>query len=401
LLLLFLPTVLGLGATVDVLVSARDAVRKRDLLERLGVGTRLTAWQYVLLDGTVPVAGPGIGSTLGPDEIVVYRTSRSRPEVLAVLAAVAAGRPGEAFRASTAFAPGLVNHDSSYMARMRASVRRGEVPLFTSPYASVAYFYTRWDKGAPDFDPCMWALVVPRDAVIWTSPRVHNPNGVLHSITWSDSELVVDARRVRRVLVVDPDHAARIAAGTELLAVRDLKKVGSFKGAYRDADPELARAARDAVADLRVPPTALQRPFLEIPLPTPIGGVLRGQKVLLLDGQTVELVGHRVSGRGHLFQVRGLKPWGSHGILDPVNLPSGAILRVVAPGERLTASDRRETWLSGRASLGAMLDAEEARLRALSVGADDSWADRIREDLEGIDADRRLLSSDVPPWSRR
>lgn len=368
---------------------------------------------------SLSVAGPGIRSTLRPGEVVVYRTARSREESDRVISALERGEPGAAFSASTALNQALPNHPDM-MRALGVATRRGQVPLFVTPYVSVAAGYRTEGEGAPPEERGTWALVLPADAVIWRNPRALARQGVLYSLFFCDSEYLVDARRVRRVSWVPAEVVDPIAARVEELNLEHTRRRG-FRDAYVDADPELARAAMDAVTDLRVPPRQLGRLFLERPMALPgRGTVQRGQRVLLLDGQVVTLRGATAnhwrplsSGTGARervalerwdpeqdrlrFQCSALRAWAPQwSDLDRDNLDWRWIVRGLSDGERLSRAARAQAWRDNRMVMAQLLrDLGDSYERALAGHPDPDVGRRQRDALH----DLAMALPQAPPWS--
>lgn len=530
--------------------------------------TALLADRKHASSSVVGTAGPGILGTLAPDEVVVYRTARTRAESLKIINAVKAGNPASGFRASTHVSLTLPHH-GALLKKLQAATRRGAVPIFATPYVSVAAFYRSYtgagfflsrvpsgsliikagkrilvllrgpqvdlpytwappggalhvdedgqagalreaseelgglppgleivhaitedrhtrllgsvseevaESWKPDlnweslefawvtwqelldlplmsafaedlaryagriwrdadvaafqevaertaFEPETWALVLPKEAVLWEHPRVQKTEGVLYSLKYPDSEVLVDASKTHRVLWVPPEVIEPIGRRVELLEGR-YSRGGGFKGSYRDTDDDIAGAALDAVLDLRVPPLKLGRAFLEVPLALPgIGGVRKGQRALLWDGQIVTLTEARVlrwedlgGGTGRwqhlrpdewnpstdkLFLVaRGLVEWAPFGSgLDRMNIDWHMIARPLEKNERVSAEEKLETWKEGRRHIETILTERANKLRRLvGTGRDDR---ALTEGIEEIENTISGFSPDVLPAQRR
>lgn len=508
-------------------------------------------------------AGPGIKGTLRPDEMVVYRTSRTRAETDKVLAALASGRPQDAFRASTHVNPELTGH-SGLQGRVDAALRRGQKPLFVSPYPTVTWLYhsfvgsplnaggppsvsitlragdrifvversaktshpetwaspggaidpgedpwqaavrefteevgglppgakvtstffdgrhtgflvdvpvatvrswrpeLNWEctasawmssreilsadllgpfadllvehwgtifEGAPPdslryqqtasrrHEPVTWAIIVPLDALIWENTRARQTQGIFHSLMYADAEFIIDANQIREIRWVPDEILVPIGEATKALKATQSVR-GMHRNTFKDRDPALAEAARDAVTDLRMPPVQLGRPFIEVPMELPgVGGVLKNQRVLLKDGQitklqnarawrpggswnqTVELdawqedpaVSVRLTGRGH-------KNWTpQYGPLNNDNLSWEMVERPLLKGERVSIKARRELWRKNRDEILNLIAQQSGGYKALLTdrgGSDEGLEAAITE----LDDLVRLAAVDTPPW---
>lgn len=394
-------------------VGQDDAMLVVGGLGLLGLGA-LGAWRSrggsrsedveALAARCAPEAVPGIRQELGPGEVVLYRTSRSRGEAERVCEALERGEPGEAFRASKRIHPQLTGHGGDYKARLRAARQRGARPLFTTPFPSTAYFYRSHAAEAP----VSWALIVPEDAVIWTNNRTYNTSGIFYSLTYPDAEVVVDARKVRRVFHLPAHRIESIGRTVKALADDNIVR-GAFRHHYKDRDPELAVAARRAVVDLRLPPPDLGRPFREVPLPTAAGGVMKGQRVLLRDGQIARLRGvrelrvgpdvRRQFWRGHdqAFSASGFIEWmGSQVGLEDMALTEDWFVRPLAKGERVSRGERVATWEANRSTILRWVVGWADLLRRVLVERGED--PKVRAALGWAERDLELLSRADPPW---
>lgn len=360
-----------------------------------------------------PAAGPGISAEVPPGHLLVYRTSRAKAETDAICAAVAAGRPAEGFRASIHRAHGISGHSKVYGDALARAQRKGKLPLFTSPYVTTAAIYrdmTGWvvgekhgDLGA--MDPVTWALLVPASAVIWKSRQAEAPTSVFHALTYSDAEIVIDARQIVRVWHVPAGVVGPIHRRVEALAER-LKGEGGFRNSFKDKDDALAGAALHAVFDLRIPPTELGRPFIEAPVPLPNGGeVQKGDRVLLFDGQVVTLVDRSANGRW--YRATGFSEWGktyptSWG-WDGVNLELDFVVRAVPKGGKVTMTERVAAWRQNRGRLRELLRARIVEMhkyvRQAEEKGDEDWANRNRATIASMEGLLPVFDRESPPWA--
>lgn len=513
-------------------------------------------------------AGPGIQAERRPGEMVVFRTSRSRGESMDVLRALAAGRPQDAFRASTSINPGLVGH-SGLDGRLRAAAGRGEKPVFVSPYPTVTeqyhhfdrspqtglrpkmasltvrcegklllmlrsgavsfpgtwaspggsqdpgesgehaarrefgeeagalplgcvlqpdgvlvdgphtgllidapadtprrwrpvlnnentdwgwfspaelmdlvllpwfawFLWLHWDKIFPDnpppvgflekhwyawmHQPQTWAILLPEDALIWENTRARSTLGILYSLGYCDAEFIIDANRIREIRPVDGELLAAQQAALKDLQARYMVR-GGFKGVWKDKDPDIAEAARDAFVDLRLPPETLGRPFIEAPMPIPgVGGLLKGQRVLLADGQIAKIndayarafmgsrwvrlpldTWHTKEGAQLDLRGTGVKAWAGDFVgLDNNRINPRLIVRVLDKGERVPKKARVAQWQESRDEVLNVLS-EKLRIWQEHAAEDpqgrgDRLAQAIAKLQQAIsDAEQK----EVPPW---
>lgn len=380
------------------------------------------------------LAGPGIQKSLAPDEIVVFRTALSREESEQIAGAIQRGSLQDAFRASERIGRHITGHGRIDQI-MRGAIKRGQIPLFATPYPSTAWLYVKhgWTLASgTTCEPVTYALVIPESAVIWENSRAHRTQGLFYSMTYSDAEYVVDARQVRRVLVVPPELLRAIGEKVEELAGKNIVRT-QHKNAFKDRDEDLAVATSTAIMDLRVPSPTLGRPFLEVPLVLPgIGGVMKGQRVLLKDGQVVTLKEARASrlvmteaagGRWQQLDlddpgaIEHLKlsmskvevPWTTEGngyvwdpLLNALNLSPDLIARPVQPGERVSQQERAQTWDRYRAELGQELERELERLHVAleqeRKRGDAGTPQRWEQSIPVIERAIALTKDPKPPW---
>ena len=256
-------------------------------------------------------------------------------------------------------------------------MRRGAVPLFVTPYVSVAAIYARraqeltWDERQGNVaveqgprEPVTYALLLPRDGVLIESSRAHETQGILYSLTFDDAEYVIDARQVKRIWVVPSDLVSRIDARVQKHHF-DLTRGGQFRGAYKDANPDFAEQVRADVLALREPAPEPNIPFLNRPMPSKWGPLQANTRLLLKDGSVVKLrslreqkpvsaVGGGVRWRRNA-EVRWSKPlWLSVAKLDsPLDFDPRSVRgynarqldgwwgeRALEPGERISKQDR-------------------------------------------------------------
>ena len=332
-----------------------------------------------IAEANFPDIKPGQPSRLvTPGTRLVYRTARARAETIALATAKRRGvaRTWEGFRASTHMGVGLTGKGAAFARKMAAAARRGAVPLFVTPYITVAADPGTYQSQKQDWDeeqghvprtvevePVTYALLIPEDAVIHESSRTGQTGGILHSLTFSDAEYVIDARQVLRVWRVPP----RVWYPISLLVGRWAQRLivrGGYKGAWRDKDPDLAKRILALVLDLRPPPVRFQRPFLDVPVKTKWGPMQRDGRILLRDGTVTKIKAVREQGTARRGQnVRWSKPlWLETAnfeseVSPPVwgfrasNLDAWWVERALEPGERISRTERQAVLEKNRRAI--------------------------------------------------
>ena len=161
------------------------------------------------------------------------------------------------------------------------AVRKDALPIFTSPYPTVANLYA----GGADL---MLAIEYDPSGLIYESSRVSRTGGAAYSATFADAEQVIDARSVKRVRIVTPQSVERL---NEFQAFFESQiRTGGFKGAYVDKDPELVAANLKASVNLEAPIYRLDRIFREAPLRLTNGlSIMEGSRVRLWNGTEAAL----------------------------------------------------------------------------------------------------------------
>lgn len=340
----------------------------------------------------LPAARPGIQSMAHPDHVILYRTARDPREGVSVLQAVDRGVTGHGFRPSSHHLKKTTEQKSA------AATRRGKVPVYTSPYPSVAGLYRSWHAPLP----ITFAMEVPRSAIIYISGRAHPSQGYAYSVWFVDTEIIVDAAQITRLWYVPTTLVQQAIDGAAKLH-HEQTVAGSMKNVWKDRDPALAKAGAEAIADLRSPPTTLGRLFLETPAPTTAGPLRFGDRILLWTGEITKAQGWRPIDPGGDFwwQRMGATAWievesrcrdtldrDFGGVVSYMNVPDILIARILPSKARITAGDREAVRRQGlplvTAILHAGLQAYEASLRLREGEHDVEWAARIRERITQI-----------------
>jgi hypothetical protein len=349
----------------------------------------------------VPVAKPGIRSKLKPGETLIFRAPLDFAEVETVCRAVRAGTPDRAFLLSSLRLPEVFGAGPLPRA-LRGRLRQG-IPAVLG-YEHVTAARPREDLGgglrliprisrtpAGDWSQASadaWAIALPVLGVLWRNPRLDRGD-LLDSLTSPEGEVIFDARTVRAVW--------RVPRMVQVSLIRDRVRWAMYRGLGRDHD--LAAAIADAVDDLRRPPEQLQRPFIERPVKLRPGlSVRRGDRVLLVDGQVVQLKAMGAVNpayfRGHSrrFEVAGFKGWGaSHWALSGgINIIEDLIARKLRRGESVTSAERERTWRKHRNFLRGLMETDLSYFHGEDEGT--------REHRRRIKHDIQLTTRETPPW---
>jgi hypothetical protein len=366
-------------------------------------------------------AGPGIQAWAESGERILF-VALFYDETVRMVEAFKRQAPGEALleRVRRRYSTVDTARYNAAVARIR---KRGGTPVLVTPFPTAArrIYESSWPN-------TVWALKVPKDAVVWSTPRVSatlsGRGGITYALSQSydsislvDGSRLVDARRVPDPLLQD------ITARTDQLEHKLARQNPRYKDAWSDTDEPLARAALAASMDLRIPPWRIGRPFTDDPMDFSFGPAKKGDRVVLVDGQVVVLDGHReipqeVAGRfwfgeRHVFTTSGMKQWGRFGLLSPYNLTPNAILRVASSGERVPSTT---IWQKNKDRLRALFDREIARLEGYveerdeygnlvvpnvctyGEGCEDAAKVDIVRKIRDLKFDRRLVEHDIPPW---
>ena len=237
---------------------------------------------------------------------LVFRRVRSPEEAQAILESLEKGKPHEGFRTASI----VDGHALSTKApKIQAAIKKGAVPVFTSPYPTAA----NWYKGGADL---FLAIEHTPEGKIYASSRAGQTQGAAYSATFPDAEHVIDARSIKNVSVLSPEQIEQIAEHEKNFEAGVRK--GAYKGAYKDVDPELARANLEAARNLSPVVKSLGRPFTEAPLEISSGlKVKKGDRVRFANGATGVLSDFREftpeqstgfwKGEKHGFTLNGVK----------------------------------------------------------------------------------------------
>jgi hypothetical protein len=237
---------------------------------------------------------------------LVFRRVRSPEEAQAILDSLAKNKPSDGFRTASVIDGHALSTKSP---KIQAAIKKGAVPIFTSPYPTAA----NWYKGGADM---FLAIEHAPEGRIYTSSRAGQTQGAAYSATFPDAEHVIDARSIKNVSVLSPEQVGRIAEHENNFE-QGIRR-GAFRGAYKDVDPELARANLQAARNLSPVVKSLNRPFVEAPVKTSSGlPVKKGDRVRLASGATGVLSGYREftpeqsagfwKGEKHGFSLTGVK----------------------------------------------------------------------------------------------
>ena len=206
---------------------------------------------------------------------IVYRMVRNPEEAEAIKKAVESGNYSAGFRAASVRDGHAL---STKLPKIESAEKKGAIPIFTSPYPTVASLYK---EGAGQ----LLAIEHAPEGVIYKSSRAGQTQSGAYSAQFPDAEHVIDARSVKRVYFVDEAQQANLAKHADFF--RDQSVRGAFKGAYRDRDAALVAANLERSKNLEPPVGTLGRPFVEDPIKLANGlGVKKGDKVRFTGGAT-------------------------------------------------------------------------------------------------------------------
>jgi len=375
-----------------------------------------------------PDIKPGQPSSLiKPGFRLVYRTARARAETIALATAKRRGaaQVWAGFRASTHTGFGLTGKSTAFQKKLNAAARRGQVPLFVTPYVSVAadpetYLSNKqdWDverghvRAVEEVQPVTYALLIPDGAVLHEASLVRDGSSqsYMHQLTFPDSEYVIDARQVLRVWRVPSGVWRPIERLVKVWAARLIVR-GQFRGNFKDKDPDLASSIIDAVMDLRAPTNLKQRPFTDVPVKTHWGNLIKGGRVMLKDGTTTvlkgvqERVAHPFSSEGHDHNVRWSKPlWfavprleSALGLLDGVTgwskhrLDPWWVEGALVPGATFSKAQRLATLQRNRRGIARWLKEAEQEAGAWLTRFDAEYPRSLLASIRAAQARLREL----------
>lgn len=338
---------------------------------------------------------------------LTYRFVSNRDEAVAILKGIVAGNPAEGFMAAT------VRGGQSSGTKNRVidtAERRGAVPVFTTPYPTVAQSYFDYNPRMPvnlpgvgmvfpghnTEDEKRWgeksaiiAILFEPSGLIYQSSRTGQTQSYAYSATFPDAEYVIDARKVKEVYVLSPEQIDMLREYVDIFTNGYTR--GAYANSFRDKDPDAMKRQLENSMNLR-PIVSLGRPFSESPLVLSNGvAVMAGDRVALADGQIVTLKSVRHLGQwgskalkegdGPLyFEVSGYKRWlqiDEHYYKpDPGNMPADWVIAVVPKGTRLTKDMRDEYARLGRP---IVLQSVRDSLREAQQWVKDSTSDEQRE----------------------
>lgn len=209
---------------------------------------------------------------------VVFRLVRNPEEAMEILRALDAGTPNAGFRIATVVDGHAIGTKGPKFA---AAVKKGQTPIFTSPYPTVSYQY---DDGAG----LLLAIEHTPDGLIYSSSRAGQTQSAAYSAVFPDAEHIIDAKSVQQVYVLSP--AQWDVVGDHYAAFEKGYSRGAYKNAFRDKDPALAAANLERARNLEPRQEKMGRPFLEEPLELPNGlKVKLGDKIRTTTGATAVL----------------------------------------------------------------------------------------------------------------
>jgi len=345
-------------ATWQILEAGRDQrtleldlgdLGELDIMER--VQAEDAARNYLQSKATMILesARPGIQSEAKPGNVILYRTERSPKQVIPILASAEAGDLGGGFTSSVA-------HIKQKLRQLAdRATRRGQSPVYVSNYPSVAGFYQEWKASYP----ITFAMEVPESAILYTSPRAAaeagtGTQGIAYSLTFVDTELIVDAKQIERLWIVPDELIQDTITWAKSIADEHLVK-GAFKNTYKDRDPELVAAAAEAIRDLRKPPASLERPFIETPVYLKDGlQIQKGDRVVLINGEVVTAKSYREAdwerfgkflepGTTAYIGTTPIKgaplSWSGLAGYQTTEIPDTLIVKVLKKGDRITKDE--------------------------------------------------------------
>lgn len=266
---------------------------------------------------------------------LVYRMVRDFDEAKAILKAVKSGKYSAGFKAAQV----VDGHaTTTKRAKYASALKRGAIPVFTSPYPTVSKLY---DEGAG----LLVAIEYSPDGEIYVSSRAGSTQGGSYSATFSDSEHIIDARKVVSVKLVTPEQEALILDFNKFFESQVRR--GAYQNAFKDKDSALVSANIDAARNLRPVQTTLGRPFTETPVALPNGlRVMKGQKARLANGATATLSGYRTGTIAGGGSVTYLSVTGYKGELPE---PSEAAMAMLRKQAKEVPKDRLDSYYEGSA----------------------------------------------------
>ena len=244
---------------------------------------------------------------------LVFRAVRNPEEAAEILKALEQGKPKQGFRQASVVDGHALSTKAPKIERAKG---KGAIPVFTSPYPTVAGLYGTNSPFTSGGAGLFVAIEHSPEGNIYKSSRAGQTQGASYSATFPDSEHVIDVRSIKSVHVLSPEQAAQISEHEKNFQAGVRK--GMFKGSYKDVDPKLAEANMEAARNLSPVLKSLGRPFIEEPIETSSGlKVKKGDRVRFSTGATGILSDYREhtpeqsqnfwKGEKYGFTVRGVK----------------------------------------------------------------------------------------------